>query len=48
MTDQIVELQSLQDPVPGVAEREQVDTEGENAKGESTVPASRPGLQFWG
>ena len=28
MTDQIVELQSLQDPVPGVAEREQVDTEG--------------------
>ena len=38
MTDQIVELQSLQDPVPGVAEREQVDTEGENAKGESTVP----------
>ena len=32
MTDQIVELQSLQDPEPGVAEREQVDTEGEMQK----------------
>ena len=29
MTDQIVELQSLQDPEPGVAER---DTEGEMQK----------------
>ena len=48
VTDQIIELQSLQDLAPGVAEREQVDTEGENAKGESTVPAPHPGLQFWG
>ena len=48
MTGQIIELQSLQDPAPGVAGREQEDTEGENAKGESTVPVPRPGLQCWG
>ena len=47
MTDQIVELQSLQDPEPGVAEGAS-GHRGGDAKGESTVPAPRPGLQFWG